>query len=174
VREQHLDRDLAVQTLVAREPHFSGAARAQPAGDRVGAQAVARAQAPSIRADRLGQSVDRRREQERAPLVVGLQQGQNLAPQRVVVGGANEEGRPRVGRLLPRFLEELVQSLWTVRTDTSSAWAVSSADSPPKKRISTTRAFRGSSAARRSSAPSTAARSASRSSMGTSTSSRDT
>src|SRR5439155_724211 len=53
------------------------------------------------------------------------------------------------------------QSLWTVRSETWSASAVSSTDRPPKKRSSTTRALRASSASSATSASSRAARSGS-------------
>src|SRR5947199_72267 len=51
MRKKQLDRDVARETVVARPPHLARRARAEPLVDRVGADAIARLDAPAVAHD---------------------------------------------------------------------------------------------------------------------------
>ena len=112
VRKQELDGHVAPEALVPRPPHLTHPARSQPPRDHVGADAIARPDAPPLARDLPRKDVEGWRREEVAGLVRRAQQRRDLVPQAgIQVARVSEEIRAAARGLLHRLREELLDAM---------------------------------------------------------------
>ena len=173
--QQQLDGDVAAEAFVTRAPHLAHATGAEPPIDPIGADPIARLHRPALARNLSGEEVEGGRRQERARPIAGASAGRTprrgcRRRGRVPTRGTRRAGPPATPPRRRRAVRRGASGHWasaslrarnnqarakahsacTVRAEMPRASAVSSTESPPKKRSSTTCALRRSSRARRS------------------------